>query len=863
MREPLVLRRRRILMIVMAGAILLTGVCGPALAQDYPAGDSMDMTPDGAGRAPTDEADDDTSTPTVQDGILTPPSDEETGESEDEEPAENAGDSPPTRDCGVVDPPCWLENTLISIVWWIVRAPALILQSLVDNMAEMGFALPDPSGPLAEKYDQVARAIRPLVLVGMLLLGALMMVRSANYNTAYLLQSGLPRIGLAVLGLTFFPTVAGLMADISNGVATSFYKDAEVTRMFVELIKEAFLGAVLRMLPVLFAPPSWGPAMIIAVIFLAPVVVMVLLLFILTYLNAMFFSLLVLVGPIALACYAVPGLQPVTEAWFKGVLATAVLPIVFSIEIMLMSWAASNPESIGPAGGSAAIIVCVLLLWMMVKTPGKVYHWAFSSFGGGSGGGFLAGMGVRSLLKTSLKMAAGVVTGGAAGGAGAASAGALGAGTAKGSVKHAARNLARADHPSTLLTGGWKQHAAKQGYQRALDSLQGTPGALRAIRQSGEASLGASNRIDELSSQVLGGKLSADEVAERGKAIQEQLGENKEILASNLAGAGGQSPEDYKNLIEAEERSQRSGQGSQVGALEFPQAPPSAAPDEDLGKYASNTANETRQPADEDALQAYTAAVAAPQSIPSPGDSPASSRISGQDAPADQERAPGPLAQDPPNGARRAASAPGETGFTPRRFTQAPMSDEQKQKAQRVNDFLKTNADAGRAFARAAAEDRRMRDSQGSYHHQAMRGNLHMHQATELVQQQQARRGTNLEAAAKDIHTRFHGPGGQVVGGAPITQRDVQEILGARLDQAYDAPFISASGAEVGWSRKYFEDKIPDQVSHQAVTDIGADPARKQPASPSIAPEDSTPRYSPPGKNQMNIGENRYNLPDE
>lgn len=757
----------------------------------------------------------------------------------------------------MVDPPCWLENTLISIVWWIVRAPALILQSLVDNMAEMGFALPDPSGPLAEKYDRVAGAIRPLVLVGMLLLGALMMVRSANYNTAYLLQSGLPRVGLAVLGLAFFPTIAGLMADISNGVATSFYKDAEVTKMFVELIKEAFLGAVLRMLPVLFAPPSWGPAMIIAVIFLAPVVVMVLLLFILTYLNAMFFSLLVLVGPIALACYAVPGLQPVTEAWFKGVLATAVLPIIFSIEIMLMSWAASNPDSIGPAGGSAAIIVCVLLLWMMVKTPGKVYHWAFSSFGGGSGGGFLAGMGVRSLLKTGLKMAAGAATGGA----GAASAGALGAGVARGGTKHAARNLARADHPSTLLSGGWKQHAAKTGYQRTLDSLQGTPGALRAIRQSGEASLGASNRIDELSSQVLGGKLSADEVAERGKAIQEQLGENKEILSNNLAGAGGQSPEDYKTLIEAEERSQRSGQGSQVAALEPPRTPPSAAPDEDLSKYASNTANGTRQPTDEDALQAYTAAVASPRSLPSPGDSPASFRISGQDALAGQDRAPKPLAQDSEDGARRAA--PGEAGYTPRRFTQAPMSDEQKHKAKRVNDFLKTNADAGRAFARAAAEDRRMRDNQGGYHHQAMRGNMHMPQANELVQQQQNSRDTNLEAAAKDIHTRFHGPGGQAVGGAPITQRDVQEILGARLDQAYDVPSISASGAEAGWSRKYFEDKIPDQVSDQAVTDIGAGPARKQPASPSIAPEDSTPRYSPPGKDHMSIGENRYNLPDE
>ena len=315
-----------------------------ALAQEEGTNNPMEMTPEGVGESP-EEADEgpQMTGPDTTGQMSNPDTEDGSGDQNNDEQAKENGEAPPTEDCGMVDPGCWTNNALITFVWWIVRAPMLFIQELITGFEGMGFALPDPSGPLIEKYDQVAEKVRPVVLVGMLITGGLMLARSANYNTAYLLQSGLPRIGLAVLGLAFFPEFAKLIADISNGLATSFYEDAEVTKMFAELIEETIIAEIIAFLAVLLTPASWGILGIMALVFLGPVLVLVLLLFVITYMNGLFFSLLIMTGPIALVCYAVPGLQSVTEVWFKGILASAVLPIIFSIEIMLMSWAGGTP----------------------------------------------------------------------------------------------------------------------------------------------------------------------------------------------------------------------------------------------------------------------------------------------------------------------------------------------------------------------------------------------------------------------------------------------------------------------------------------------------------------------------------------
>jgi hypothetical protein len=798
-----------VLIVLVLPLLPITGTV--ALAQEG-GGDPMQMTPEGAGENPDEapEATDDA--PNLggpNTGMTNDRMEEEADKEAEEEEAKENGEAPPTEDCGMTDITCMTNNALITFVWWIIRAPMLFIQELITGFEGMGFALPDPSGPLMEKYDQVAEKVRPMVLVGMLVTGGLMLARSANYNTAYLLQSGLPRIGLAVLGLAFFPQFAKLIADISNGLASSFYEDTEVTKMFAELLEETIIAEIAAFLAVLLTPASWGILGIMALVFLGPVLVLVLLLFVITYMNGLFFSLLIMTGPIALVCYAVPGLQSVTEVWFKGILASAVLPIIFSIEIMLMSWAGGNPEAIGPAGGTASIVVCVLLLWVMVKTPGKVYHWAFGSMGGGGGGGFLAGMGMRSLLRKGLQVAGGAATGGAAAAAGAA-AGAAGGGAAlgggKAGVGAVARKLGESAH-GDWGAGRLKQHKAGHDFKKTLANLQGSEGALKAIRQSGEFHLGAQNKIADLESQVLGGKMSRDEAEKQAQALLEDQAANKENLAANLAESHGGDSQKYKDLMVAEESSQEQGLGSQVGTMESPQAPRSAMPDE-------KSSGEPAQPTETDRLQEYTARLTSDETPGTEtttaqlGEEGRTDRISGDASDAGAVNASaGERPQD--TFGRNAVSEVGEPSYSPPKLSQGLMDDEEKAKAEKIHGMLASNPEAQRSYKRALADDKKMRNQQGRAHHEAMRGTKSSDAARQSVDDIQKNRDKNLKAAAQDLAKRYHNSPAKPGAGAgpPITENDMRRILRATFDYAYDEPHNQQGGQAPSYGR-YFEEKI-------------------------------------------------------
>lgn len=791
--------------LIIAGAMILAGP-GMAIAQDNP----MQMTPDGAGKAPnTEKGSPQMSGPDTT--MVDPKSNK--GSGEDPEGTKGSADEPPVEKCGMVDPGCWTNNALITFIWWIIKAPILFVQKLITGFDRIGFALPDPSGALMDKYGQVMDKVKPLVLIGMLLTGALMMIRSANHNAAHLVQSTLPKIGLAVIGLAFFPDLASLMADISNGLSESFYSDSEVTAMFGKLIKESIVDAGIGFLLVLLTPATWGLVGILVLIALLPALIMILMLFIVTYLNSIFFTLLILVGPIALACYAVPGLQAVTEAWFKGVLATTVLPIIFSIEVMLLSWAGSNPRALGPdGGGTLTLVISLIMLWIMVKTPGKVYHWAFNSMGGGHGGGFLAGMGMRTLLRKGMQVATGVATAGAgaavAAGAGAGAVGAGAAGSASGAggagVKSVARNLAKNFH------GSWgkerlKQHAAGLSFNKSLNSLNGDEGALQGIRKSGEGHLGTKNKIADLNSQVHGGEMPKEEAARQIQDLQDSQKEGNDVLANNLAAEYGGAPEDYQALIEAEQSSQENGQGSQVGAMESPRAPESAIPD-------------STEPSEAEQLQDYTARITDTGDNPennTPQQESREQKISGDQggySPSELGEQNVSAGQDPGQNTQSSKPTPGEAGYSPPRHTEVPMDDSQKGKAEKLGAMLGSNPDANRSYQRALQDDKKLRDQQGAIHHEAMKGNISAKDAKKAAASIQQDRENNLQAASnelgKRLHNSPHAPSPSE--NNPVANKDVRQILGNKFDYAYDNPEGSNASSSPAWGNYYQERVIND-----------------------------------------------------
>ncbi|MGB3635932.1 MAG: hypothetical protein WA982_17985 [Rubrobacteraceae bacterium] len=270
----------------------------------------------------------------------------------------------------------------------------------LENMAEAFqtnlLSLPDleQQGDLLSAYKSSVETLRPAILVGILILGILMMVRSDNYDLAYAGFQGLPRLMGVALALAFLPQFMGELSRITSGIGAAFFPGGQdVSAAGAELYKAAVGNlAVTNFLNlILFLGAGYVSIM----------------LFIVALLNKILYSLLFVSGAFALTASIVPSLNSLAGSWFRGVLASAAIPALWSIEMGIGTVVVTSPESIfGGMANSVGFISesavtsigAIITMWVMYKTPFKCIEWAFNVQLPGRGG-------LTSLAKTGAALA--------------------------------------------------------------------------------------------------------------------------------------------------------------------------------------------------------------------------------------------------------------------------------------------------------------------------------------------------------------------------------------------------------------------------------------------------------------------------
>jgi len=131
------------------------------------------------------------------------------------------------------------------------------------------------------------------------------------------------------------------------------------------------------------------------------------LLVVVAVLNKLLYSILFVGGAFALGASVVPGFQSLAGSWFRGVVASASIPALWSIELGIGSLVVTSPESmfgsmtdsLGFVSDSAVTSLgAILTMWIMYKTPFKCVEWAFGVHLPGRGG-------LMSLAKTGAALA--------------------------------------------------------------------------------------------------------------------------------------------------------------------------------------------------------------------------------------------------------------------------------------------------------------------------------------------------------------------------------------------------------------------------------------------------------------------------
>ena len=300
-----------------------------------------------------------------------------------------------------------------------------LIKKVAEALQAGILGLPAPSGEVASMYEGMVGAMRPVILVGILVAALLMMLKTSNYDIAYAGFSALPKfIGLGI-AFAFLPQFMEILSEMTLDVSEAFLPSGDRTALAGA---ELFESAVTNMLGAGFLN------IILAIVFTIVGFGVVLV----AVLKNILFQLLFIAGPFALASSVIPGVNHLAASWFRGVLACAAIPVLWSLELGIASVIVSSPEAIfgdivdvlgAWSDGIFTSVGAILVLYVMYKTPFKVLEWAFESYDSSRGAwrGLARGVAVGLAtggIRSGVKALAGAATGGTGGAAAGATSGA-------------------------------------------------------------------------------------------------------------------------------------------------------------------------------------------------------------------------------------------------------------------------------------------------------------------------------------------------------------------------------------------------------------------------------------------------------
>lgn len=310
---------------------------------------------------------------------------------EDRSGSEDGGESSGDGDGGFLNDIA--VDMLKSIGTWIgdgIQAEAeKRTENMTDQIRDGRYQIDPPSNDLTEIYEGFADWAKFAAIPLLLLLGLSMTLRGANYDTAYAVQTGLPKIITMIAGMAFMPEIIGVIADVSREISNAVIDQQAMEEGFNRLIE----GQLTR------AFTGLGGIQII--VWLIKLILSVLILFAVAFTNLVF-GILYVIGPLALIFYAIPRFSDVAAAWFRGILACFAISVLWAVEFGVGFRFIGDPTLLYEGTGSSLLplLFNVGLLWLIWKTPWYVFQWAFYSYSAGGGGGGMRGaMTAVSLFK--------------------------------------------------------------------------------------------------------------------------------------------------------------------------------------------------------------------------------------------------------------------------------------------------------------------------------------------------------------------------------------------------------------------------------------------------------------------------------
>ncbi|MGA5305940.1 hypothetical protein ACPCHT_39040 [Nucisporomicrobium flavum] len=304
------------------------------------------------------------------------------------------------------DVPGQIRKAISEFLLWLAKTG---LKPVMDTLGRTALSTPDLTGSEHVKAIWTtslvtANAIYVLFLVA----GGFIVASRESLQSQYGLKQIAPRLALGAVISNVSLILCGKAIELTNALT------AAVAGQGVDgpSAADAVLGILDQPLN------ATNPNILLALLVIA-VVVLGLVVVITFLLRVALFVVLIGVAPLALVCHATPQTEGIAYTWWRAVGACLGMQLAQAVIVLATVKVFLTPSGLvllgvpATASGLLGVLVCITMLWLLIKLPGLMKQFVLAPLGLRSQGRGLIGQLVQAyvMLKT-LGAAAGVIGGG-------------------------------------------------------------------------------------------------------------------------------------------------------------------------------------------------------------------------------------------------------------------------------------------------------------------------------------------------------------------------------------------------------------------------------------------------------------------
>lgn len=292
------------------------------------------------------------------------------------------------------DIPGQIRQALVEFVSWMARTGLRpVLRALGDSV----LATPALTGNRQVRTVWTTSLVAAnAIFVLFVIAGGFIVASRQTLQTSYGLKQIAPRVVVAGLAANLSLVVCGKGIEVANALTAAIVgpgvNGAAAARVLADSIGQALTGDYFLL-----------ALLALAVLVMAVVVVITFLL------RCALLVVLIGIAPLALMCHATPQTEGLAYAWWRALAACLAMQLGQAVILLATLKVFLTPAGSTVAGvpsshsGLTRLLVCVTMLWLLIKLPGWTRHFVIGSLGRRTGRGLVgqlvhAYLGLKTLV---------------------------------------------------------------------------------------------------------------------------------------------------------------------------------------------------------------------------------------------------------------------------------------------------------------------------------------------------------------------------------------------------------------------------------------------------------------------------------